>query len=389
MKIDPYKHKENFESWYNEVKDKGIKGITTSNSKILIQYLLDMKSGKNTTQRKPVSYIRLVTLKNRMLFIIKNFEERYNIKDITQTPEDIAIKFFNDMNTGIIKKSDGKTYKSSIDYVRVFKAFWHWYMRVEGREGKRIFDITTYISVDKNDNPEFVYFNEKEFKKLVDNAKYDYKVMFWFMYDTGIRFPTECINIRVSDITSDDKYTFVEIREETAKTFGRKIKLHYCSDMLKEYIQRKKLNDDDLIFNVIPRVFNQYTKRLGQKLFDSKKTLGKKTFNHLTGYDFRHSSACKYLPSLSPQVMMYRFGWKNMDMIHYYTKLLGMKDTSNKEDLLIDTTKSDLQKEIDTLKRSLSIMEEEVKQSREFKENWNKIFNNPKLKKALEDALVK
>lgn len=386
MKIDPYKNKQKFESWYNKVKDSGVVGITKKNSDILIKYLEDMKSGKNTAQRKPVSYIRLVSLQNRMLFIIRNFEKRYKINDITKTPEDIALKFFNGMNEGIIKKSNGKPYKSSIDYVRVFKSFFHWYMRVEGRNGERIFDITTYISVDKNDNPEFVYFTEKEFKKIVDNAKYDYKVLYWFLYDTGIRFPTECINIRVSDITSDEKNIYCDITDEVAKTIGRKIKLHYSGDILKEYIKRKKLSSNDRIFKIDHRVANQYTKRLGERLFDSKMTLGKKSFNQLTGYDFRHSSACKYLPALSPQVMMYRFGWKNMDMIHYYTKLLGMKDTSHKEDLLIDTTKSDLQKEIETLKRDYSMLEDEVKLLKVFRDKWEQIYNSSKLKKLFEMA---
>ena len=43
---------------------------------------------------------------------------------------------------------------------------------------------------------------------------------------------------------------------------------------------------------------------------------------------------------------MYRFGWKKSDKIHYYSELLGMKDTITEEDLLLDLTKTDMEKRL-------------------------------------------
>ena len=45
-----------------------------------------------------------------------------------------------------------------------------------------------------------------------------------FLFDTWIRSPTELVNVRVSDLYNDFKE--LQIREETAKTFGRRIKVN-------------------------------------------------------------------------------------------------------------------------------------------------------------------
>ena len=53
-------------------------------------------------------------------------------------------------------------------------------------------------------------------------------------------------------------------------------------------------------------------------------------------YDFRHNSCCYWLPRYkSESALKYRFGWKKSDKIHYYSELLGMEDTIQKEDLNI------------------------------------------------------
>ena len=55
-----------------------------------------------------------------------------------------------------------------------------------------------------------------------------------FMYDTGIRSPGELINVRVSDLYVNCKK--LHIREELVKkgSFGRKINLMLCSDILRQ-----------------------------------------------------------------------------------------------------------------------------------------------------------
>lgn len=178
------------------------------------------------------------------------------------------------------------------------------------------------------------------------------------MYDTGIRAPTELLNIKVSDIQKHPKHEYYElnIRDETSKTFGRKIKLLLCLDMVNKYIKDSHLDKNDYLFDIKPATINKYFKRMGQKLFDIK---------DLTMYDFRHSSACYWLPRYPTESgMKYRFGWKRTDMIHYYTEFLGMKDTITQEDLIDGDEKTLIQKELAEIKKQYQIREEEYKAER-------------------------
>lgn len=47
---------------------------------------------------------------------------------------------------------------------------------------------------------------------------------------------------------------------------------------------------------------------------------------------------------------MYRGGWSNLTMLNYYTKKLGMRDSIEKEDLLVGVDKTEMDKEIIKLK---------------------------------------
>jgi integrase len=64
--------------------------------------------------------------------------------------------------------------------------------------------------------------------KLCNEANFKYRVLMTFLYDSGIRAPSELINIRVSDFLSSFKE--LQIRDEISKTFGRRIKLMLSSD---------------------------------------------------------------------------------------------------------------------------------------------------------------
>jgi len=48
-------------------------------------------------------------------------------------------------------------------------------------------------------------------------------------------------------------------------------------------------------------------------------------------------------------------------MIHYYTEFLGMKDTITEEDMYIDITKTDLEKEVGQLRDELQFLKVAVK----------------------------
>ena len=292
MKLDPYKNKESYLKWKN--KSKEIPNIGDINSNLIKQYLNDMENGINvsTTNKKGArSYARLNSLKNRMIFLAKNFKEMFNV-NILEIKEEQLFNLFTSMRNGEIRKKNGEMYKSVRDYVQTFKAFWHWYQKVNKKKGNTIEDITLDLDTSR-EKPEWVYLTEEQVKILSNNAKYFYKVLIIFLFDTGIRSPSELINIKISDIFD---FKELHIREEISKTFGRRIKLMLCSEILREYVKENKLKKDDYLFKLNPSVANRYLKRLGKRVFGDEKSLAGEKYSEITMYDFRHISCCYWLP---------------------------------------------------------------------------------------------
>jgi integrase len=194
-----------------------------------------------------------------------------------------------------------------------------------------------------------------------------------FLFDTGIRAPTELMNVKVSDLIWDNNknhYTLI-IREETSKTFGRKIKLLLCSEILKKYIKDKNIKNDQFIFTIHPQNANKYLKSLAYRvlkmgtLIDRRKLKSGSYYyalkDGLTMYDFRHSSACYWLIRYkSESALKYRFGWVRSSMIHYYTELLGMRDTIEEEDLYVDVSKTQLETEINKKGSEITLLQEQL-----------------------------
>lgn len=384
-KIDPYKHKERYSNWK---KTKEIDDVSKENEKIIVDFILDMEMGLNIasgSKKGSRSYIRLNSIRNRLSFLARAFEKKFK-KNITEVTDKDLHLFFTAMRSGEIKTSAGKQYRSVGDYVNMFKAFWHWHMKVKRKEyeqlsekEKKKVDMDKYmlkdITVDldtSTEQPAFVYFTEDEFKKLVNRAKYEYKVLMWFLLDSGIRAPTELVNIRVSDLYENGSGNYdLDIRNEISKTFGRKIKLILCSKLLKEYMEEKKLKPHDFLFPIVPRVANQYLKRLGTKVLGNEVTLGKERGSNLTLYDFRHNSCCYWLPRYKSQnALMYRFGWATPKFINYYSQLLGMRDTIKEEDLLIDEGKTEIEEKLAKERQAKEIAEERV---RAMEERWKAV----------------
>ena len=376
MIIDPYKHKERYIKWKGGCKE-GIPSLSEANSDLVLKYLNDMENGLNISsinKKGARSYSRLNSLKQRIVFLSKVFQDSYNLKDITKISEQDLFSFFTKMRNGEFKTLKGKNYQSVSDYVKIFKAFWHWHQKVNRKEGKEVIDITSDLDT-SNEKPRWVYLDENQVRKLADNAIYDYKVLIWFLMDTGIRSPSELINIKVSDLHNGFKE--LNIREEVSKTFGRRIKLMLCSELLKEYIKEKVLEQDDYLFSKTPSRMNQYLKRLGWKVLGDKESPAGQKYSEITLYDFRHISCCYWLPRYkSESALKYRFGWKKSDKIHYYSELLGMKDTISEEDLLIDVTKTELEQRIATAERRSGVFEEEVLMLRE---QMNRILESIKM----------
>lgn len=360
MKIDPYKHKEKYLAWKENNKE-GIASVSPKNSSIIMQYLNDMEKGLNIAQESVKgarSHSRLNSLKNRLIFFSGKFKELYNLDCLTDVSEEQIMSFFSGMRSGDIRRLDGNIFIAPADYVKAFKAFWHWYQKVNRKKGKDILDITIDLDTSR-DKPDWVYLTEEQVKQLCDNAKFDYKVLMMFLFDTGIRAPTELMNIKVSDFFND--YKELNIRDEISKTFGRRIKLMLSSELIKEYVKVLKLKLEDYIFTKSPSRTNQYLQKLAKKVLGEAKSPAGTEYSKLTLYDFRHNACCYWLPRYkSESALKYRFGWKKSDKIHYYSELLGMKDTISQEDMLIDLTKTEIEQRLEKSEREKEIMQERL-----------------------------
>jgi len=78
-------------------------------------------------------------------------------------------------------------------------------------------------------------------------------------------------------------------------------------------------------------------------------------------YDFRHISCCYWLPRYkSESALKFRFGWKKSDKIHYYSEMLGMRDTIKEEDLLVDITKTEIEKRLNKTENEKEMLQERV-----------------------------
>ena len=359
-KIDPYKHKERYIKWKKE-SEKGIPEISKYDSDLILRYLEDMEMGINISVvsiKGSRSYIRLNSLKIRLISISKRLTKEFGLTKITDVNESQLHKFFSGMRNGTLIKKDGKTYKSTADFVKIFKAFWHWWIKINKKGGVEILDITSDLDT-SYDKPEWVYLTEEQVKKLCENTKYEYKVLIMSLFDSGIRAPTELMNIKVSDLYNDCKE--VNIREEISKTFGRRIKLMICSGLLKEYIKDKNLSSEDYLFKIDPASVNQQLKRLAKRVLGDSKSPAGQRYSELSMYDFRHCSCCYWLPRYkSESALKFRFGWKKSEKIHYYSEMLGMRDTISEEDMLIDVTRTEIEKRLTISENQKQVLQERV-----------------------------
>lgn len=401
-KFDPHKHEHYYASW----KKRGmlLEGVSETNRQILISYLNDMEEGKNvsiSSKKGPRGYGRLRNLKSKLQGIFRLLGEMKGVNDIRKATEDNLLEFFNEMRKGnVISPWTDKPFTAPGTYIKVFKSFWHWYMLTSRKEGKEVLDIT--ISLDARDEkPKFNYFTIEQLKQLCNNSKFYYKVAMMFLFDSGIRAPTEFMNVRFSDLEWSEKNNcyMLKIRDEISKTFGRRIKLLLCSEILKDFIKQNNFDNDDYLFTIAATNVNKYFRELGYKLLKigsvKKQKKGFWVNEGLTMYDFRHSSACYWLPRYkSESALKYRFGWKQSTMIHYYTEFLGMKDTIQEEDLYIDITKTELEKNLLELKKEMALRDEqhiseveELKRSIKKREKYDaildKLMSNPKVKETL------
>lgn len=153
------------------------------------------------------------------------------------------------------------------------------------------------------------------------------------------------MNVKVSDI--HDNFEQLTIRDEVAKTYGRTIKLLLCSDELKKYVKKNELKQNDYLFSFSPSNFNKKLKQVAKVVLGTGMSKGGENYDKISLYDFRHSGACHWrLGAYRTKIdaLMYRGGWSNLSTLNYYTKKIGMRDSIEKTDLLIDVDRTELEK---------------------------------------------
>jgi integrase len=359
MRHDPWRHQERYQAWKATIAS-GIGGLCPENALLVRAFLDDMEVGRNTatgTHKGGRSYARLNNLRQRLVFLAGVFERRYHAL-LTMVSEGQAHEYFGGMRSGTIRRLDGRAYRSTGDYVNVFKSFWHWHMKVERKQGRVVEDVCVDLDYQSEKAP-WVYLTHDHVERLCAHATFEYRVLMLFLFDTGIRSPTELVNVRVRDLSHDCAQ--LHIREEASKTFGRTIKLLLCPDVLRSFISDQRRAPNDAIFPINPGVTNRYLRRLAQRVLGSDQSPGGKPYARLTLYDFRHSAACYWLPRYKNEsALKYRFGWKKTDMIHYYTGFLGMSDTITTEDLLIPKERTEIEQQLDETLREKALLEERL-----------------------------
>ncbi|MAG39826.1 hypothetical protein CMI41_02565 [Candidatus Pacearchaeota archaeon] len=133
-----------YDNWLKRVEKNGIEGLSNFYSNLVIRFIKDMALGVNvakSSKKGARSKKRLNALKQKVIFVMKGLEER-GLKDITKLKAETVHKFFEEMRDGTILNRYGKPYLSTGDYIKDFKAFWHWYQKTMGKEGIAVLDIT-------------------------------------------------------------------------------------------------------------------------------------------------------------------------------------------------------------------------------------------------------
>ena len=123
MKRDPHNYERKYNNWKGKTKD-GIPSISKANSDIIKKFLNDMEVGRNVSvhsKKGSRSFIRLNTIRDKLIFFSRKFEALYGLKCIVDISEEHIHTFFADMRSGKIKKVDGKDYIALEDQLIPFE----------------------------------------------------------------------------------------------------------------------------------------------------------------------------------------------------------------------------------------------------------------------------
>lgn len=373
VKIDPHNHAQQWERIRRSANKKDFQ------QSLILQFLTDLKEGVNVkrgqgTERSPA---RLCSIHGKLMTVNDLLRSHYQT-DVLKCSEKQLQELFQKMRDGSITKANGSAYRSYGYYSKAIKQFWAWYMRREKRKGNKIEDKTEYLNVSTKKG-KWTYLSFDQVKQMAEKAKYDYRVLMWFLFDTGIRAPTELANFRARDFYEKDGYYWVHIREETSKTKGRKFKVPLCGEIVARYIKQEHRKPDEPLFPMSYSVMLKYIQTIGYKVHkigklvtreESKGAGLRRVKSHvvegLKPYDFRHNSACYWVEKHQdkPAFLQYRFGWSSPDLIRYYTEFLGLSDPTSHEDVIDAEEKGVLRMNGERQKQRIEELESQLQELR-------------------------
>jgi hypothetical protein len=349
QKRDLFNHIGNFEKWVEGLTPKYIEeGLTKINSKIFVDYIVYL----GETKSKGHAHRN----KTKLRTILKGLQDK-GVNDISKLKEKDVYDFFIEWS---------KTH--SADYVKRFTAFWNWWRKTNRKEGIVVQEIKLEIKDFQNGKSResnFVWLNKEEFDKFRSYFDEDKQTILLFCFDSIIRSPTELQSLRVENIFQKNGEVWVDIPKEISKTIGRKFNLVYSGELVLKYIEQQKKKPEDYLFSFSSVTFNDEMQRVAKQIFKDKKSGGGDYYKNITMYDLRHSGAIHFRELFqktgqSLDLLRERGGWTNFKMIDYYTKRLGLTGHIQKEKLLLEEDKTNLEKEVNKQNNKLKILAEAV-----------------------------
>lgn len=350
-----------------KVQRKGLYGANRHNTSVTLWMLEDLETGINVNREKGSrSAGRLITLVRRMSTLTYLVEKKYgHNKKITELSEREVLKMFNQVRSGELKSKRGKRLKDVASIAETFSQFWRWWVTVNKKRGEIIPDIVESLDTTNDYKPSWVLLSEKQLKELAEHCSPSYKALVWFCIDSGVR-PQELQEIKREDISEDDNgVLWLDLRQEVAKkgSFGRRIKLLVCDELLKLHIERKDLQPDDHLFTKSNEAAKKYLRRRAISLFGEGKTLARGSYKDISLYDLRHNSAVYWRQRYKNfNSYIYRLGWKNPSRAFYYDEFLNHKDSLEESDLIVNASASKLEKHLTEERKKRELVEEQLLQ---------------------------
>lgn len=384
----------------------GVERLSKINSSLIIEYLEDMETGNNTakgSKKGKRSYAQLLKLKGYMIILISKLQSR-GITDIRKTTDKEITKLFSDMEAGILRKQNGEKYGDISTGVKVFKAFWHWHIKVNRKKGIAISDITEDLSSSPTVEAKFVYITKEQLDEMMPYFDKKEQTILMFVFDSLIRAPTELSSLRVKDIYEEDGEVCVNIPNDISKVRGRNFNLLSSGKAVIEYIQENKLKPDDYLFSYSNEYLNFKMQKVASQLWEDKVSHPKagEKYNKITLYDLRHSGVIhlRIMAKDNPQdvsldAIRERGGWTDFKMLNYYSRFIGIDGKISKVGIMTKKERNKLESEVEKLRNKIKQVQSQISNApqdpfilnlKKFLEDENARLNLKKFKRFLKTS---